>query len=95
MKTSTGRQTQILWFDDVPEFRDFNFSDSLIDPTSTQQKLAEWICMGREGHSIAADAFADAMYLTLRTAAFEHISEHTLGRQSPILNTSTQNCASS
>ena len=71
MKNSTGRQKQIQWFDDDPEFRDFNFSDSLIDPTPTQQKMAEWICIAREGHTFAADAFADAMYLTLRTAAFE------------------------
>jgi len=66
MKTSTRSQTQILWFDDDSEFRDFNCSDPILDPNPTQQKMAEWICLARDGHAFGADIFADTMYLTLR-----------------------------
>ena len=53
------------------QFRDFNFSSSVLSPTPTQQELAQWICDARASDSFALHHLADAMRLTLRPSAFE------------------------
>lgn len=71
MKNLGGSQTQMLWLDGDPTFRDFNFTDSIWNEIPTHQEIAKWVCDARLGDTVASDQFAETMYLTLRPAAFE------------------------